>query len=89
MSGSEFHVHDPHDHEVEHAAGNHVSSCMAVARAILAKVGGLFSYMGAYAQANAALFKNNAAIKKTEASNQCGLSAPVNLACACRARLSV
>jgi hypothetical protein len=33
-------------------------------------VGSLFSYMGGATQANASLFKNNAAIKKTEASNQ-------------------
>jgi chromosome segregation ATPase len=33
-------------------------------------VGALFAYMGGATQANAGLFKNNAAIKKTEASNQ-------------------
>ncbi|MEY3721800.1 MAG: hypothetical protein RL618_2319 [Pseudomonadota bacterium] len=69
MSESGFHVHGPHDHEVEHAAHNG-STGMAVATALLATVGALFSYMGGYTQANAALFKNNAAIKKTEASNQ-------------------
>ena len=69
MSGSEFHVHGAHEHEVEHSAHNG-SSSMAVATAILATVGALFSYMGGYTQANAALYKNNAAIKKTEASNQ-------------------
>lgn len=69
MSESGFHVHGPHDHEVEHAAHNG-STSMAVATAILATVGALFSYMGGYTQANAALFKNNAAISKTEAANQ-------------------
>ncbi len=69
MSGSGFHVHGPHDHEVEHA-GHNGSTGMAVATAILATVGAVFSYMGGYTQANAALYKNNAAIKKTEASNQ-------------------
>ena len=69
MSESGFHVHGPHDHEVEHAAHNG-STSMAVATAILATVGALFSYMGGYTQANAALFKNNAAIRKTEAANQ-------------------
>ncbi|MFM8467235.1 MAG: DUF4337 domain-containing protein [Oxalobacteraceae bacterium] len=69
MSESGFHVHGPHDHEVEHAAHNG-STSMAVATALLATVGAVFSYMGGYTQANAALFKNNAAIKKTEASNQ-------------------
>ena len=43
---------------------------IAVATAILATIGALFSYMGGATQSNAGLFKNNAAIKKTEASNQ-------------------
>lgn len=38
--------------------------------AIVATVGAIFAYMGGATQANAGLFKNNAAIKKTEASNQ-------------------
>jgi Na+/glutamate symporter len=71
MSGSGFHVHGPHDHEMEHAAhGTNGSSRLAVATAVLATVGAIFSYMGGYTQANAGLFKNNAAIKKTEAANQ-------------------
>ncbi len=72
MSGGGFHVHGPHDHELEHAAhgGTQGSSSIAVATAILATVGAIFSYMGGNTQANAAMYKNNAAIKKTEASNQ-------------------
>ena len=73
MSGAGFHVHGPHDHELEHAAqrgGDRFSGQIAVMTAILATVGALFSYMGGATQANAGLFKNNAAIKKTEASNQ-------------------
>lgn len=74
MSGSGFHVHGPHDHEVEHAVqhnakGGH-TGLIAVITAILATVGALFSYMGGATQANAGLYKNNAAIKKTEAGNQ-------------------
>ena len=38
--------------------------------ALLATVGALFGYMGGATQANATLYKNNAAIKKTEAANQ-------------------
>ena len=34
---------------------------------IIATVGAIFGYMGGATQANAGLFKNNAAIKKTEA----------------------
>ncbi len=74
MSGHGFHVHGPHDHELEHAAqhGAHDPSAgtIAVVTAVLATVGALFSYMGGATQANAGLYKNNAAIKKTEASNQ-------------------
>jgi hypothetical protein len=73
MSGHGFHVHGPHDHEVEHAAqhgGDKFAGSVAVMTAILATVGALFSYMGGATQANAGLYKNDAAIKKTEASNQ-------------------
>ena len=74
MSGHGFHVHGPHDHEIEHAAQHgdkdRFAGTIAVATALLATVGALFAYMGGATQANAGLFKNNAAIKKTEASNQ-------------------
>ena len=80
MSGGGFHVHGPHDHELEHAAqGGHGShdekgkgmiAQIAVITAIIATDGALFAYMGGATQANAGLYKNNAAIKKTEASNQ-------------------
>jgi uncharacterized protein (UPF0335 family) len=74
MSGTGFHVHGPHDHELEHAAehGNKDSFAgrIAAATAILATIGAIFSYMGGATQANTMLYKNNAAIKKTEASNQ-------------------
>ncbi len=72
MSGHGFHVHGPHDHEVEHATHGRddFSSRIAVMTAILATVGALFGYQAGDTQNNSALFKNNAAIKKTEASNQ-------------------
>jgi hypothetical protein len=75
MSGHGFHVHGPHDHEIEHVAehgahDNKAAGGIAVATAIIATVGAMFSYMGGATQANAGLFKNDAAIKKTEASNQ-------------------
>lgn len=74
MSGHGFHVHGPHDHEIEHAAHHGgkdpFQGRIAVTTAILATVGALFGYMGGATQANASLYKNNAAIKKTEASNQ-------------------
>ena len=79
MSGAGFHVHGPHDHELEHAAqgghGEHASNGgminqIAMFTAMVATVGAIFSYMGGSTQANAGLYKNNAALKKTEASNQ-------------------
>lgn len=74
MSGGGFHVHGPHDHEVEHAAqhggADSMAGMIAVITAILATIGALFAYMGGATQANAGLYKNNAAIRKTEASNQ-------------------
>jgi hypothetical protein len=74
MSGQGFHVHGPHDHELEHASQHgdkdSFSGRIAVMTALLATVGAIFSYMGGATQANAGLHKNDAAIKKTEASNQ-------------------
>jgi Na+/glutamate symporter len=81
MSGHGFHVHGPHDHELEHAqkgvhGGGHGSdhggmiNQIAMFTAIIATIGAIFGYMGGATQANAGLYKNNAAIKKTEASNQ-------------------
>jgi len=73
MSDHGFHVHGPHDHELEHAAHSAPDSFagqLAVATAILATIGAIFSYMGGATQSNAGLFKNDAAIKKTEAANQ-------------------
>ncbi len=79
MSGAGFHVHGPHDHELEHAqqhaaghgeAGGGMINQIAMFTAVIATVGAVFAYMGGATQANAGLYKNNAAIKKTEASNQ-------------------
>jgi hypothetical protein len=71
MSGDGFHVHGPHDHAVEHAAhgSDGFSNNIAVMTAILATVGATFGYLGGATQNDAALFKNNAAIDKTQAAN--------------------
>jgi Na+/glutamate symporter len=79
-------VHGPHDHELEHAAqhaaeghdgaahhgvgGGSMTNQIALFTAVIATVGAIFAYMAGATQANAGLYKNNAAIKKTEASNQ-------------------
>ena len=83
MSSGGFHVHGPHDHAVEHATHGHdaahhgadqgggsSTNKIAMFTAIVATVGAIFAYMGGATQANAGLMKNDAAIKKTEASNQ-------------------
>ena len=87
MSGGSFHVHGPHDHELEHArehaahghgdeaghegiGGGSLTNQIALFTAVIATVGAIFAYMGGATQANAGLYKNTAAIRKTEASNQ-------------------
>ena len=87
MSGGTFHVHGPHDHELEHATqhaashgghdaahhglgGGSMTNQIALFTAVIATVGAIFAYMGGATQANAMLYKNTAAIRKTEASNQ-------------------
>ncbi len=81
MSGGHFHVHGPHDHAIEHAAqgGDHGSkhgegdnfvSRIAVTTAILSTLGAVGGYEAGHTQNAALLFKNEAAIQKTAASNQ-------------------
>jgi hypothetical protein len=67
-----FHVHGPHDHEVEHRAqhGDPFAGRIAVMTAIFATIGALFGYMGGATQNSALLFKNEAAIRRAEASDQ-------------------
>jgi len=73
MSEDGFHVHGPHDHEVEHAiehGARGMTGQLAVITALLATIGAIFSYRGGATQADAGLAKNDAAIRKTEASDQ-------------------
>jgi hypothetical protein len=72
MSAGHFHVHGPHDHEVEHAAhsADPFAGRIAVMTAIFATIGALFGYMAGATQNDALMFKNEAAIRKTEASDQ-------------------
>ncbi len=69
----EFEVRGTHEDLMDEAAEQEpkgMAGQLAVMTAILATVGATFSYMAGATQADAGLFKNNAAIKKTEASNQ-------------------
>ena len=72
MSSHGFHVHGPHDHEVEHAAHSRdpLSSRIAVMTAIFATIGAFFGYMAGATQNDALMFKNDSAIRRTEASDQ-------------------
>ena len=69
----EFEVRGAHEDRMDDAAEREpkgMAGQLAVMTAILATVGAMFSYMAGATQADAGLFKNDAAIKKTEASNQ-------------------
>ena len=72
MSAGHFHVHGPHDHELEHAAHSEdpLAGRIAVMTAIFATIGALFGYMAGATQNAALMYKNEAAIRKTEASDQ-------------------
>jgi len=72
MSEGHFHVHGPHDHEMEHAAhsGDPLAGRIAVMTAIFATIGALYGYMAGATQNEALLFKNEAAIKTLEASDE-------------------
>ena len=70
MSEHGIHVHGPHDHAVEHAAqGGGLGQQVAIFTAILATVGAVVSFFGGDTQNKAMLYKNEAVLFKTEASN--------------------
>lgn len=68
----EFHVHGAHDHAVDHHAqgGDSLAGYVAIFTAILASIGAIVSYQGGDTQNQAMLFKNEAVLKKTQASDQ-------------------
>jgi len=72
MSEEGIEVHGPHDDAVEHAAesGDQLAARIAVMTAILATVGAVIGYQGGATQNEAMLFKNEAVLKKADASNQ-------------------
>ena len=72
----EFEVRGAHEDRLDESAERDprgIAGQLAVMTAVLATLGALFSYMAGATQANAILFKNEAAIKKTEAANQWSL----------------
>ncbi|HXZ09761.1 MAG TPA: DUF4337 domain-containing protein [Paraburkholderia sp.] len=69
----EFEVHGPHDHAVEHVgahAPDRTAARIAVMTAILASIGAISSYQSGSNENLALFYKNEAAIRKTEAANQ-------------------
>lgn len=72
MSEDGFHVHGAHDHEVEHHAqgGDKLAGQVAIFTAILASIGAIISYQGGATQNEAMLLKNEAVLKKAQASDQ-------------------
>lgn len=75
MSEHGFHVHGPHDHELEHAAGGAHGSFggrLAVITAILATIGAIFSYMSGVTEVEAMRLENAASIRRNEADNRWG-----------------
>src|SRR6266511_2379335 len=72
MSEAHFHVHGPHDHAIEHHAqsGDTFAGRIAVMTAILATIGAIFGYQAGATQNAALLYKNEAAIRRTQASDQ-------------------
>ncbi|HEY3326575.1 MAG TPA: DUF4337 domain-containing protein [Novimethylophilus sp.] len=72
MSGSEFHVHGAHEHAVEHEAehGPGLAQYVAIFTAVLSTVGAIVSYQGGATQNQAMLYKNEAVLKKAQASDQ-------------------
>ncbi len=71
MSEHGIHVHGPHDHAVEHAGHKPgLGQQVAIFTALLATVGAIVSFFGGDTQNKAMLFKNEAVLRKTEASNQ-------------------
>jgi hypothetical protein len=75
----EFEVRGPHDEALEHAGhGEHAhhgpvasfEGRIAVMTAVLATIGAIFSYQGGSTEGLALYYKNEAAIRKTEAANQ-------------------
>jgi tyrosyl-tRNA synthetase len=71
MSEHGIHVHGAHDHAVEHEAHRSgLGQQIAIFTAILATVGAVVSFFGGDTQNKAMLYKNEAVLKRAEASDQ-------------------
>jgi hypothetical protein len=79
MADHHHQPHGPHNHILDHAVressvaienSESFTNKIAVLTAVISTIGAVFGYMGGTTQVNSALYKNMAAIKKTEAANQ-------------------
>jgi len=72
MSGDNFHVHGADEHAIEHEAqhGPGLAQYVAIFTAVLSTLGAIVSYQGGASQNEAMLYKNEAVLKKTQASDQ-------------------
>lgn len=69
--GEEFEVHGQHDHALEHAAHTEaLGRWVAMFTAILATVGAMISYENGSTESQGLEYKNEAILKKSEASDQ-------------------
>ena len=67
----EFEVHGQHDHAVEHAAhADGLGRWVAMFTALLATMGAIISYQNGASESQGLEFKNEAILKKAEASDQ-------------------
>jgi hypothetical protein len=67
----EFEVHGQHDHAVEHAAhANSLGRWVAMTTAVLASIGAIISYQNGSSESLGLEMKNEAILKKSEASDQ-------------------
>jgi hypothetical protein len=72
MSEEHFHVHGAHDHAVEHAAheGPGLGQQVAIFTALMSAIGAVVSYQGGNTANEAMLYKNEAVLQKSLASDQ-------------------
>lgn len=71
MSEHGFHVHGAHEHALEHEAhGGGLAQGIAIFTAILSTLGAIVSYQGGATQNEAMLYKNEAVLKKAQATDQ-------------------
>jgi hypothetical protein len=72
MSEDSFHVHGHHEHVLEHQShdSGKLSQYVAIFTALLSTGGAIISYQGSDTQNEAMLYKNEAVLKKAQASDQ-------------------